>query len=312
MLTQASLYRYPRRADAPVSLRGEQLPPVTADFEAGLAAYVDFSPEVLADRLRSRVQVQRSDTDLFAGGHVSENDEDIWAGLSSEAVAERAEQIRLRLPEANDRELYARLLERFRREIVATGSPLPDDEEALMQQLDLVMVRRPGLLRSAYKSMRHAQVVDIDVVLPGELASALRLDPARRGLYGVFPPDLNPDERAIAEKLDGDPQVTWWHRNPPKAGVGLYRWDEGQGFYPDFVVCLAGRSGVRIALLEIKGAHLWGLDSEVDKNHAVHGDYGAVFMAGRRRGDKDFVFLRDLDRRLQSAGAFGVDRLRFA
>lgn len=174
-----------------------------------------------------------------------------------------------------------------------------------------LLVRRPGLLRAAYRSMRHAQVVDIDVALPAELASTLRLDPARRGLYGVFPPDLNPDERAIAEKLDGDPQVTWWHRNPPKTGVGLYRWDEGEGFYPDFVVCLAGRSSPRIALLEIKGAHLWGLDSEVDKSHAVHGDYGAVFMAGRKRGEKDFVFLRDLDGRLQSAGAFGVDRLRF-
>jgi hypothetical protein len=93
--------------------------------------------------------------------------------------------------------------------------------------------------------------------------------------------------------------------------VGLYRWDEGEGFYPDFVVCLAGRPNPRIALLEIKGAHLWGLDSEVDKSHAVHCDYGAVFMAGRKRGEKDFVFLRDLDGRLQSAGAFGVDRLRF-
>lgn len=310
-LTQEAMYRYPRRADAPASLRGEQLPPVSADFEAGLAAYVDFSPEVLADRLRSRVQVQRHDTDLFGDQRVSESGDDLWAGLSPEAVAERAEQIRLRLPEANDRELYARLLERFRRSIEASGSPLPDDEEELMQQLDLVMVRRPGLLRAAYKSMRHAQVVDIDVALPGELASAQRLEPATRGLYGVFPPDLNLDERAIAEKLDGDPQVTWWHRNPSRTGVGLYRWDEGEGFYPDFVVCLAGRTSARIALLEIKGAHLWGLDSEVDKSHAAHRDYGAVFMTGRKRGEKDFVFLRDLDGKLQSAGAFSVDRLRF-
>lgn len=231
-LTQASLYRYPRRADAPALLRGEQLPPVAADFEAGLAACLDSSREVLADRLRSRVQVQRHDTDLFGGKQVSESGEDIGAGLSPEAVAERAEQIRLRLPEANDRE-------------------------------------------------------------------------------GVFPPDLNLDERAIAEKLDGDAQVTWWHRNPSKAGVGLYRWDEGEGFYPDFEVCLAGRSNARIALLEIKGAHFWGLDSEVDKTHAVHRDYGAVFMAGRKRGEKDFVFLRDLDGKLQSAGAFSIDRLRF-
>jgi len=50
----------------------------------------------------------------------------------------------------------------------------------------------------------------------------------------------------------------------------------------------------------------------VDKGRATHHDYGAVFMAGRKRGERDFVFLRELDGRLQSAGAFGVDRLRFA
>lgn len=310
-LTQEALYRYRRREDGPASLRGEQLPPVAADFEAGLAAYVDFSAEVLADRLRSLVQVHRNETDLFAGGHVSQSSEDVWAGLSPEAVADRAEQIRLRLPEANDRELYARLLERFRRAIEASGSPLPEDEEALMQQLDLVLVRRPGLLRDAYKRMRHAQVADIDVPLSGELPSAQRLDPAARGLYGVFPPDLNPDERAIAEKLDGDAQVRWWHRNPSKTGVGLYRWDEGEGFYPDFVVCVEGRSGEGIALLEIKGEQLWGKESEVDKSHAVHTDYGAVLMAGHKRNDPNFVFLRELQRRLQSAGAFNIDRLRF-
>ncbi|TWQ43669.1 helicase SNF2, partial [Xanthomonas vasicola] len=49
VLAQESMYRYPRRSDAPDRLRGEQLPPVSADFEAGLAAHVDFSPEVLAD-----------------------------------------------------------------------------------------------------------------------------------------------------------------------------------------------------------------------------------------------------------------------
>ncbi|MGN6512982.1 MAG: DEAD/DEAH box helicase [Lysobacteraceae bacterium] len=310
-LAQDALYRYPRRADAPATLRGEQLPPVAADFEAGLAAHVDFSAEVLADRFRTRVQVQRVEAGLFDDHRLAETGEDIWASVSPAAVAERAEQIRLRLPEANDRDLYQRLLARFLSAIEQSGASVPDDEEEQMQQLDLVLVRRPHLLSDAYRRMRHQLVADIDVPLPAELASSQRLAEARRGLYGVFPPDLNTDEQAIAAQLDASPLVRWWHRNPSRTGIGLYRWDEGAGFYPDFIVCLEGRAAPGLALLEVKGDHLWGKDSEVEKAAAVHREYGAVFMLGRKRGERDFVFLRALDGKLQSAGAFSIDRLRF-
>ncbi len=310
-LAQDSVYRYPRRADAPATLRGEKLPAPPADFEAGLAAHVDFSADVLNDRTRRNVQVQRVDADLFDERGVAEDGEDIWASLSPEAVAERAEQIRLRLPEANDRELYARLLERFVQAIRDSGADAPADEEACMQQLDLVMVRRPRLLRDAFRRMRQHLVLDVDVPLPAELQSGQRLRSANKGLYGVFPPGLNNDESAIAELLDSSPLVRWWHRNVPHNGVGLYRWDDGAGFYPDFVVNLYDRAGDGIALLEPKGSQLWGLASEVDKSAAVHSDYGRVFMVGRKRGEGEFVFLRELGGKLQSDGAFGIDRLRF-
>jgi len=105
--------------------------------------------------------------------------------------------------------------------------------------------------------------------------------------------------------------VRWWHRNVPPHGLGLYRWDDGAGFYPDFVVCLYDRPG-EIALLEPKGPHLWGDASEVDKSGAEHRTYGRVFMVGRKRGEREFVFLRELGGRLQSDGAFSIDRLRFS
>lgn len=310
-LAQDSLYRYARRTDAPEVLRGEKLPPAPADFDAGLAAHVDFSAEVLNDRLRRRVQVQRTETDLFAGNGVAEEGEDIWAALSAEAVAERAEQIRLRLPEANDRELYARLLERFIAAVESSGAEIPSDEEVCMQQLDLVLVRRPRLLRDAYVRMRRHQVIDVDVPLPAELHSNQRLRSANKALYGVFPPGLNNDEQAIAEQLDANASIRWWHRNVSKQGLGLYRWDDGAGFYPDFIVSIHGRPGEGIALLEPKGQHLWGLASEVEKSSAVHPQYGRVLMVGRKRGERDFVFLRELSGKLQSDGAFSIDRLRF-
>ena len=305
-------HEYPRRADAPAILRGEKLPPAAEDLEAGVAAHVNFSPEVLADRHRNRVQVQRAESDLFASGHsVAASTEDMWASMSVEAIALRAEQIRLRLSEANDRELQRRLLERFERAIVDSGAEPPGDEETLLQQLELVLARRPSLLRSAYNSLRKHSVMDIDVPLPGAIESGQRLEPASRNLYGVFPPGLNPDELAIAQLLDASPLVTWWHRNPSKTGIGLYRWDQGEGYYPDFVLRLAARPGNGIALLEVKGAHLAGKDSEVEKASAVHPDYGRVYMAGRKRGERDFAFLRDLGGKLQSAGAFSVEQLQF-
>ena len=308
----AKPHEYLRRADAPATLRGEKLPPAAEDLEAGVAAHVNFSPEVLADRHRNRVQVQRAESDLFAGGSsVAASTEDLWASMSVEAIAARAEQIRMRLGEANDRELQHRLLERFERAIVDSGAEPPGDEEALLQQLELVLARRPSLLRDAYKSLRMRSVMDIDVPQPAAIESSQRLQPASRNLYGVFPPGLNPDELAIAHLLDASPLVKWWHRNPSKTGVGLYRWDEGEGYYPDFVVRLADRPGNGIALLEVKGEFLAGKESEVEKASAVHPDYGRVYITGRLRGERDFAFLRELGGKLHRAGAFSVEQLQF-
>lgn len=58
--------------------------------------------------------------------------------------------------------------------------------------------------------------------------------------------------------------------------------------------------------------HLWSKDSEVHKSAAVHPDYGRVFMVGRRRGERQFVFPRELGGKLQSDGVFSLERLRFA
>jgi hypothetical protein len=313
-LSSKSVYRCPRRADARAQLRGARPPPPPADREARLVDFVDFSPAVLDCRNRTRVQVRRSETDLFTHSGASESETDLWANLSPEAVAEKAGQIRLRLVESNDRELHGRLVERFRAAIEQSGAAPPEDEEILLQQLDLVLVRNPHLLAIAYKQCRASLIVDVPVALPGELSSDVRLPPATRALYGVLPPDLNGDERAIAEKLDGSPLVRWWHRNPVRSAdaVGLYRWDEGDGFYPDFVVSLEGRDKPDgVALLEVKGDFLWNKESEVEKATARHPDYGDVFMVGRARGARDFIYLRKLGGKLDDGGVFDVARMRW-
>jgi superfamily II DNA or RNA helicase len=314
-LARADVHRYARRAEAPDKLRSERLPPVPSDFEARLADFVDFNPEVLNSRTRKRERVIRTETDLFDGRDVSEGDADVWASLAPAAVAQKAEQIRLRLPESNDRELSERLLACFRDRIEQSGAEVPSDEEELMQQLDLVLVRHPTLLKDAYRRLRHGLVVDIDAPLDAEMQYDMRLEHARRALYGVYPPGLNEDERAIAAMLDSSPLVRWWHRNAADArkpdALGLYRWDDGAGFFPDFVVSLTDRrTQGGIALLEVKGEHLWGNENDVDKAEARHPDYGNIYMVGRKRGEQQFLHLRKLGNRLESDGGFSLDRLR--
>jgi hypothetical protein len=316
ILARPGLHRYARRADGPETLRGERLPPPDSDFEARLADFADFSDRVLASRLRTQTQVTRRESGLFDDRAVHEDDAELWASLSPEAVAHKAEQIRMRLVESNDKELTARLAARFAAAIRESGAEVPTDEEELDRQLDLVLVRHPALLREAYKRLRHAQIVDVDAPLPAELHSDLRLEPARRALYGVVPPDLNEDERAVAAMLDASPLVRWWHRNPSIASkpesLGLYRWDDGDGFYPDFVVSLSERETPGgVALVEAKGSQWWNDPHEAGKADARHADYGPVFMIGRERGQRDFVHLRQLDSRLRTDGAFSLDRLRW-
>lgn len=179
-----------------------------------------------------------------------------------------------------------------------------------------MLVRDPDLLKTAYRRARHDQVVDVDASMLAELQSDLRLEPARRALYGVIPQGLNEDEQAVARLLDASPLVRWWHRNPsdyrkPEA-LGLYRWDEGEGFYPDFVVSLAERETPGgMALLEVRGNQLWGKSEEVEKVTARHADYGPVFMVGRERGKSAISHLRKLDKRLDTDGAFALERLRY-
>lgn len=315
MNARTPAHRYPRRSDVPAGFVSERLPAAPADIEMRLIDFVDFSDHVLATRDKSRTQIRRTEADVFAAG-VTESDVDIWAKLSPAAVAGKAHQVTMALADINEREIRKRLLVRFRAAIEQAGAVPPDDEELLEQQLDLVLVRNPTLLRNAFRQMRMHEVMTVTAPQAGELISDLPLDHAKKNVFGVFPADMNPDESQVARLLDAHSQVRWWHRNKsdyrlPEA-VGLYRWDEGDGFYPDFVVGMTDRTTPDgIALLEVKGSLFWHEAKEVAKAEAVHSDYGRVFMVGRKKGEKDFHFLRPLNDRLETEAGFDPARLRW-
>ncbi len=177
------------------------------------------------------------------------------------------------------------LKKRFRETLVAEGHVPPLSDEELTHQLELVLVRNPNLVKDAHKRMRAEQVQTASDHLPDTLSSDIPLEAAARNVYGVFPADMSAHEREFAEQLDTSPEVIWWRRNPVRkpSSVALYKWADGIGFYPDFVLQIKERAeGDGVALSEVKGPHLQYYDRA--KAAAVHVKYGRVFMIGKESG----------------------------
>lgn len=301
-------YRFALRDGAPRVLVTEKLPPLPDDFEEQVVAQIDFTT-VLADRDRVRTKVVQRTQDLFEAGEIV--DEEIWASFSPEALAEKAQQLVMQFDV--DRYSFSRLLEeRFRNALINQGIEPPSDDELLLQQLDLVLVRNDRLIAEAIKRCRAVQLSTVEVALLPEMRSELRLDPSKRNIYGVFPADLNNDERRFAELLDIDENVLWWHRNPSQqpSSVALYGWSLGKGFFPDFIVGVKDRNvGNGIALVEVKGPQLQYFERA--KASAHHKIYSLAFMVGYNGEKKDFVIFREEAGNLYENGRFETARLRW-
>lgn len=301
-------YQFPLREHAPQTLVTEKMPPLPDDFEEQVVAQIDFTT-VLSDRDRVRTKVVQRTQDLFEPGEII--DEEMWASFSTEALAEKARQLVIQFDV--DQYSFPRLLEeRFRAALINQGIEPPQDDEQLLQQLDLVLVRNDRLIAEAIKRCRAAQLSTVEVALLPEIRSELRLDPSKRNIYGVFPADLNNDERHFAELLDIDENVLWWHRNPSQqpSSIALYGWSLGKGFFPDFIVGVKDRKvGNGIALVEVKGPQLQYFERA--KASAHHKIYGLAFMVGYNREKKDFVIFREEAGNLYENGRFETARLRW-
>lgn len=276
---QSAGYSYALRPGMPSTLTTERLPAVPDDFEERLAMHVDFA-RVLGDRLKVRSRVTERQTDVFAGQSLP--DRNIWATVSPVAISEKAKQMSLDFDDIDRRQLWKALRERFRQVLVEEGHEPPTSDEQLTQQLELVLVRNERLIADAHRRLRAEQVQVASVNLPATLESEYPLQPAARNVYGVFPPDMAPQEREFAELLDINPGIEWWHRNPVRRpdSVALYKWSGGQGFFPDFVVGVRYRTeSDGVALSEVKGQHLLQYDKA--KAGARHAVYGRVFMVGK-------------------------------
>ena len=313
MLDAQAQYDYPLRIKDLPPLMTEFMPPNPDGFEEQLVSFIDFSP-VLVYRHSSQTKLIQRTLDIFAEAE-SPEDVDIDASLSVVVIAQRARQIAFEYEEdgVDRREFLKALLKRFRDALDAKGIPLPDSEEELTQQLELVLFRNPNLIRQAHKRCRASQIQLQPVTLPAVQRFNDPPEPAKRNLYGLFPPDLSVEEKRFALILDTAPEVVWWHRNPVRKpeSVALYEWSSGVGFFPDFLVAVQGRkTGDGVALVEFKGPHLQQYDKE--KAGAVHAHYGRVFMVGAGDRDrKELRLFRLVAGELEDDGLFEVIRLRY-
>lgn len=304
-------YAYPLRFEGLPLLVTEVLPTNPDDFEAQLVSFVDFTA-VLADRDRSRTKLVKRTVDIFEAADTPD-DVDVWAKMSAASIAQRARQIAFEYPDVDNRQFLQALRKRFRDALEVGGFDQPESDEALTQQLELVLVRNPNLIRQAHKRCRASQIQTQSHALPSVCQSKYRLESAKRNVYGVFPADLSAEELRFAEMLDTSPEVDWWHRNPVRQAesVALYRWSNGVGFFPDFLVAVRDRkAGDGVALVEFKGPQLQQYDKE--KAGAVHMHYGRAFMVGvGNKGSKELRLFRLVDGELVDDGLFEVGRLRY-
>jgi type III restriction enzyme len=153
--------------------------------------------------------------------------------------------------------------------------------------LNVILATNPQLLFDAQKRALAvtAELEEADE-LPPAIISEEPLPTSRFNIYGVIPPGLNSWERSFADYLDRDMTdlVRWWHRNlPHKPWSVNVLLPDGGGFFPDFVVSLAGRKKEDgVLLTDPKFA--FELTKEIPKTTVEHGTYGRVLILSLQGG----------------------------
>lgn len=302
-------YRYALRPDVPRLLKTHVLP---TDYD-GLAEDVVntflFSEPMLLAGQRDVVQVTRKTMEVFSGDTQKER---IQAHLSHQQIALIAQKMLFDLDGPNPELIREGLRRKLREAYHSQGiAALSTDSELLDHALWLILATYPLSLRSAMKQClnRYAPVGDTFGPLPEELLFSEQQVPSECNAYNIMPPDLNTWERDFAKLLDDDTTgvVKWWHRNKPwlHESVCVPR-PSGAAYFPDFVVCLAGRKkGDGILLVETK-ERVYDPVAE-EKVDAEHKFYGRPLMLTLENGRFMSVRFNPQQRRNELDRVFSLD-----
>jgi superfamily II DNA or RNA helicase len=238
----------------------------------------------LLEALKSRVKVQRKTLDIFT--HQMEF-EYVGAALDPDQAARLANKALTRSLVFDARELRRALLRKLAATLREETMEEAEDPEKVAHLLNVILATNPQLLFEAQKRALAftAELEEADE-LPPAIISEEPLPTSRFNVYGIIPPGLNSWERAFADYLDRDMTdlVRWWHRNlPHKPWSVNVLLPDGSGFFPDFVVSIAGRKKENgVLLTDPKFA--FELTKEIPKTTVEHSAYGRVLILSLQGG----------------------------
>lgn len=190
------------------------------------------------------------------------------------------------------------------------------DVVPLRRALDLFALSRPNALPDALKQAISPVVEPADPIPPLIIPGGVEPRTSRLGAYGVFPTNMNENERRFAELLDNDEsgQVKWWLRLQENANWAVtLMLPTGKRFFPDFAVGVVGRrSQDAIALIETKDDGVTGRlhsDANREKIVAAHQEYRNVRWAYQSdRGWTELYYNGALDQ-IQPLRPFSIEHL---
>ena len=275
----AAGYRYPLRADVPRQFKTQAVCPFNEVTEEDCADRFIVSTRALFEVMKNKIPVEKRTLDVFAQAFQSEFN--FAADLSPDQAARRAQTALCKNQTFDPRELRRALLRKMERVMRDEAMSEADDLTQVARFLDVILATHPEFLWEAQKAAhaKHAEVMEA-AELPAELIWGDPLPKSTRNVYGVYPSGLNTWEQPFAELLDRDngDTVLWWHRNEPRQPWSVnVLMPDGRGFYPDFVIGIAGRKTEDNALLADPKLN-FARDDEAPKVLATHGAYGKVMI----------------------------------
>lgn len=277
----ATVHRYPRRAGVPTCFKTQEYGDnVVTEAECAKKFFV--STRALFTVMKSKIPVEKRTLDVFTTEVQQEFN--FAADLSPAQAAKMAQDVLLKNKTFDARELRGALLRKVEQVMREETMEEANDPQKVAHFLNVILATHPKILSEAQKAALAAnlQICEADM-LPEVLESADALPHSIRNIYGIVPAGLNSWEIEFAKMLDNDSNkiVTWWHRNEPRQpwSVNVLMLD-GRGFYPDFIIGIAGREkeeGVLLADTKLN----YQLESEVPKIFAEHQTYGRVMILYR-------------------------------
>jgi type III restriction enzyme len=271
-------HSYSLRENVPRVFKTEEMPEDQEVTEDEVASNFVVNVKTLRDSLlaNSPVTVQKKTVEIFTRQIQIEID---FAPPSMEEKALAAQRTLFKYRTLNAKVLRSALtLAVF--DLMVNENVADVTEAAARNALDDIICFHPYLLREAYKRAVAAKAVVVAAEdLPAVIESESPLTISRLNVYKVYPP-MNNWEIEFARVLDSDDTdtVLWWHRNEPRKPWSInVLMENGQNFYPDFIIGIRDRAKEDNGLLaDTKEAYQ--RTSELPKLVAVHRTYGRVLI----------------------------------